>query len=154
MSILSGIGQIPPIFGGGGNTNAVIYEIPADINALTGGGTTQFFVQNLPVPNGSYLVIYNIDLVAGDNTTVITGLRLASTSGVGFTQVTPIYNTTLISGQPFNMNATGLVDVANGLVNLAYEVDQTGNASTLTMPEYDPNTESGIIYLLPIVPPQ
>ena len=155
MSVLSGIGLQPPVFGGGGNipSTAVVYQIPSDIDALTGGGTTQFIVQNLPVPNGNYLVLYSIDLVSGDNTTQVLQLRVACTSGGFINQTTPIYNTTLISGQSFNMNATTTIIVSNGLVNLQYECDQTGNTSTLIIPQYDANTISGIIYLLPIVPP-
>jgi len=160
MSILSGIGQIPPIYGTGGNpnpTNAIIYEIPTTINLLTGGGQTTYFVQNLPVPAGNYLVSYNVAVECGDNTTVISAFRLAVSAPFGpqatFTQTTAIYSTTLISGTTYYVSAVGYIEVQGTTVSLAYECDQTGNTSTLTIPAYSYVSQNGLISLYPINPP-
>jgi hypothetical protein len=155
MSVLSGIGQIPSVFGvGGGGGASVVYQLPADIDVIASGGVTSYIVQDLPVPNGSYLVIFNLGLVSGDNTTQILSARLANASGALFSQMTAIYNTILINGQTYSMSTSGLQTVTNGLISLEYEIDQNGNTTTLTIPEYDEASQSGVIYILPIVPPQ
>jgi hypothetical protein len=153
MSILSGIGQIPPVFGtGGGGTTAVTYQIPSNIDVLASGGTTAFIVQNLPVPNGNYLVIFCIELEAGDNNTLILSGRLASTSGGGIIQITPIYNTQLLQNNPCILTAQGVLQVSGGVASIEYEIDQTGNSSTLTLNAFDGASNTGVVYFLPINP--
>ena len=155
MSILSGIGQIPSVFGvGGGSSTAVIYQLPADLDVIASGGTTTYIVQNLPVQDGEYLVLFSLGLVSGDNTTQILSARLAVISNTNYSQMTVIYNTNLIDGQTYWMSTSGLITVTGGALSLEYEIDQNGNTTTLTIPQYDQNTQSGVIYILPIVPQQ
>ena len=155
MSVLSGIGQVPSIFGvGGGGSASVVYQLPADLDVIASGGVTTYIVQDLPVPDGSYLVIFNLGLVSGDNTTQILSARLAVTSNTNYSQMTPIYNTILIDGQTFYMSTSGLITVTGGTLSLEYEIDQNGNTTTLTIPQYDEASQSGVISILPIVPPQ
>lgn len=154
MSILSGIGQQPPIYGtGGGGSTAITYEIPSQINLLTSGGATAYFIQNLAVPNGNYLVNFVLQVRCGDNTTNIEALRVAVTSGAYFSQTTAIYNTTLLSAYYWEVNVWGEISVANGLVSLEYECDQTGNTSTLEIWFYQSSSGTGLITLYPILAP-
>lgn len=105
MSVLSGIGQIPPIFGAGGGTNALVYSypIPATINITTPATTT---LTTYNADAGTYLVNFGLSLNATDATTNVDTFRVA-VSGNGFiTQEDVLYNQLMLENVVCFTNST------------------------------------------------
>ena len=105
MSILSGIGQLPAVFGTGGGTNALVYSypIPTTINITTANTTT---LTTYNADAGTYLVNFGLSVIATDTTTNVNTFRVA-VSGSGFiTQETVLYNQLMLQNTVCFTNST------------------------------------------------
>jgi len=131
MSILSGIGQIPSIFGGGGGgmTLQYYYEVPnPNINIQQYPQSIFFLSQS--VPNGLYLVMCYFNVEIGDSNTNTDELVLTIvTSGQSYAQQS-IYNS-VSNGKDNNTNNIFFCEVTDGALTLTYNAVFGNNTSNV-----------------------
>lgn len=133
MSALSAIGLIPPVFPSGGHS--IVFPIPnTDIKA-NGSGTSIPILSDFPIPNGTYLVVYNFAVASGDSTTTIQ-LMVADTNDASLpiiqsVSTTLIYQELIDQDDYFYTNGTSIEVVTSGAINVDFSCFFSGNTTTL-----------------------
>jgi hypothetical protein len=125
MSILSGIGQIPPIFGGGGGMELELYyDIPLNIDMIaTPVGSV---MPTQVVPNGEYLVWVGLSIECNDTTTNTSLLTVSLVANGNADTRTLVYNT---NNPAYEWYPSTLyyANVTGGSLSVGYVLQETGN---------------------------
>lgn len=130
MSIVSGIGQLPAIFGGGQGNGGMVteleYELPAQIDMVA--NPVGYIMPTQNVPNGEYLVYVGLSVECNDVTTDTSLLTITLDANGNGQTVNLLYNTAnlAIEWYPatlFYANVTG------GTLAVGYVLQQTGNTA-------------------------
>lgn len=125
MSILSGIGQIPQIFGGNGGMVAEIeYEIPANIDMVANPVGYVMPTQN--VPNGEYLVYVGLSVECNDATTDTSLLTITLDANGNGQTVNLLYNVANLASEWYPATLF-YANVTDGTLAVGYVLQQAGN---------------------------
>jgi hypothetical protein len=125
MSILSGIGQIPQIFGGNGGMVAEIeYEIPANIDMVA--NPVGYVLPTTNVPNGEYLVYVGLSVECNDATTDTSLLTITLDANGNGQTVNLLYNVANLASEWYPATLF-YANVTDGTLAVGYVLQQAGN---------------------------
>ena len=146
MSVLSGIGLQPPVFGGLGSNGGMVQQldfgIPAVIDMIANPVGT--IMPSQPVPNGEYLIQVLLSIECNDATTTTDLLTITMVSNGNGDVQNILYNSPPLASE-FYSNVLFYANVTGGSLELNYVLQQTGNTGGYNiLSTLQPNGSGGV----------